>query len=96
MRVLLVFMLVVSTVTRAQDPLPADAPIMYELNPDYVCIPKDQRHFEGKSAKRCIDRNESLTKGNVILPTASFIAIVGGSAAVAAIVTGLVIGFTKK
>ncbi len=73
-----------------------DAPVMFEPLPDYVCTHKSQRLNEGKALKRCQDTNEALTKGNVVIPVPTFVAVTVGGIVLTAVVTGLVVGLAKK
>lgn len=85
----LVALLTLPSLARAAD----DAPVDVSLVPDVEreCVPKPQRLNEGKAMASCLATNESLTKGNVILPTGVFIGTIGG-AVLLAIGAGIAIG----
>ena len=80
-RALALVVLLCAHLARAAD----DAPL------EPVLVPQAQRIAEGKAMAACLAREESLTKGNVILSTPAFIATVSG-AVVLAIAGGIAIG----
>lgn len=95
-RVTFAIIMTIATVSHSQEPLPADAPVMFQPAPGYVCVPELQRVNEAKAVTRCLATNESLTKGNIIVSTGGFVGIITGTVVLTAVITGLVIGFTKK
>jgi hypothetical protein len=51
-----------------------DAPLAVPLTPGFTCVPDGQRLNEGKAMTRCQNELADLKKGNVIIPTAGFVA----------------------
>ena len=77
MRALALVALLCAHLARAAD----DAPL------EPVLVPQAQRIAEGKAMAACLAERAALTKGNVILSTPAFIAIVVGVAAASVAVT---------
>ena len=86
MRALALVVLLVAPLARAAE----DAPL------EPVLVPQAQRIAEGKAMAACLATNEALTKGNVIVSTPAFIAIVVGVAAASVAVTVGVVKATEK
>lgn len=88
----LIALLLVPSLAHAAD----DAPVVVPLTPGFTCVPDAQRVNEGKAMASCTAENLNLKKGNVIVPTAGFVAGAAGLVVISVVLTVVLVKTTEK
>lgn len=73
-----------------------DAPLAVPLTPGFTCVPDAQRVNEGKAMASCQGELGDLKKGNVIIPTAGFVAGAAGLVVISVVLTVVLVKVTEK
>lgn len=89
---ILIALLLVPSFARAAD----DAPLAVPLVPGFECVPEKQRLYEGKAMASCQGELGDLKKGNVIIPTAGFVAGAAGLVVLSVVLTVVLVKATEK
>jgi hypothetical protein len=84
--------LLLAPLARAAD----DAPLAVPLVPGFTCVPDAQRVNEGKAMASCQGELGDLKKGNVIIPTAGFVAGAAGLVVISVVLTVVLVKATEK
>lgn len=92
MKHLMLISLLLAPLARAAD----DAPLAVPLVPGFECVPEKQRLYEGKAMTRCQNELGDLKKGNVIIPTAGFVAGAAGLVVISVVLTVVLVKTTEK
>lgn len=92
MKKLMLIALLMSSLAHAAE----DAPLAVPLTPGFTCVPDGQRLNEGKAMTRCQNELADLKKGNVIIPTAGFVAGAAGLVVVSVVLSVVLVKVTEK